>query len=334
VQGPDEQQESGVAHPLAPYRSPAQRDAQARSLTERAAGEVHLIGHSVQGRPLLACELKSSRADAPAVLVCANIHGVEFIAAEVALAVLESASRADSMFARLRERADIWVIPSLNPDGYARTWAAGGHGALHELRRNANGVDLNRNFPKPRSTRSVWFDFNGWRTGSDNPDNPFFRGVGPASEPETAALVALHQRIDFHASANLHSTMGTVIPPCLIDRQTYRIYGDLSRAFRGGQVRWRYRRMANQWFDRFTGEQEDFQHHLHGTWAVCIEHYPLWVNPWRLLRRGAIFWRFNPMDPQIWVDNDLPGLAAYFNAALDLARPHPRECPDSARPSR
>ena len=289
--------------------------------TQRAGGHVHTIGHSVEARPILAMELPSSRADAPSVLVCANIHGVEFIAAEVALGLLRRSARGDKQVEALREKAHIWVIPSLNPDAYARTWRDGGVGRLDQLRRNANGVDLNRNFPKPAQQKSVWFDLNGWRTGSDDPENAFYRGRAPASEPETQALVALHERVELHASANLHSTMGTLIPPCVTSSTDYREYGALCRTFRDAQPRWRYRRMSNRWLDRFTGEQEDFQHHLGGTWALCVEHYALWARPSRLWSKGPIFWRFNPEVPETWVDNDIPGLLAFFDAALKLERP-------------
>jgi murein peptide amidase A len=39
------------------------------------------------------------------------------------------------LLARARPQSDLWLLPNLNPDGYAR------HG-----RTNANGVDLNRDF--------------------------------------------------------------------------------------------------------------------------------------------------------------------------------------------
>ena len=217
-----------------------------------------------------------------------------------------------------RERAHVWVLPSLNPDGYARTWRQAGHGQLSELRTNARGVDLNRNFPRPQHSRSIWFNFGGWRTGSDDPKNPFFRGSGAFSEPETQAIRTLCENTAFIASANLHSTMGTIIPPCVHTQSDYRQYGELIRAFARGQKRWRYRRLANRFFDRFTGEQEDYQHHAHGTWAVCVEHYPIWKQSGRFSPGKPLFWRFNPRVPSEWVENDIPGIAAYFRAALTL----------------
>jgi len=308
---------------LDPYRSPEDLATATMELAIRAGGSVHEIGHSVQGRPIRAVEMRAPESKAPTVLVCANIHGIEFIAAEVALGILEQAAEAVSEVGKLRQKANIWVIPSLNPDAYAATWDAQGQGTLASFRKNANGVDLNRNYPKPAANRPIWMNFGGWRTGSEDPQNAFYRGSAPLSEPETRAIADLHGRIPIHASANLHSTMGTVIPPCVRSRADYKQYADLVNALRRGQPHRRYRRMANRWFDRFTGEQEDFQHHMHGTWAVCIEHYPLWVNPWRFRPWYPIFWRFNPRNPAPWIKNDIPGIAAFFEAALALD-PAPR----------
>ena len=192
---------------------------------------------------------------------------------------------------------------------------------LPELRKNAAGIDLNRNFPKPAKDRPVWITLDGWRTGSDDPKNAFYRGPAAFSEPETRAVETLSSTVQFHAGLNSHSTMGTVILPCLFNSKHSRAYGQLTRAFRSGQKRWRYRRLSARWLDTFTGEQEDWQHHQKDMWSVCIEHYALWACWTRFLRRDALFWRFNPVEPQVWVDNDLPGVAAYFRAAPTMPPP-------------
>ena len=130
------------------------------------------IGVSVQGRQI---ERYDSRPDNPTrhvVVVCA-IHGDE----RAAPALVDGFGRV--------ERPDdlhLTLIPRLNPDG----WEAGD-------RRNANGVDLNRNFP--------W----GWPARPDS-------GPEAASEPETRAIMTfleatrpdlaiwVHQPLDYVAA--------------------------------------------------------------------------------------------------------------------------------------
>ena len=65
---------------------------------------------------------------------------------------------------------DLWLVPSMNPDGQA-----------HQVRTNAHQVDLNRNFPQN------WAPLG-------QPGDSQYAGTGPASEPETAAVVALVER--------------------------------------------------------------------------------------------------------------------------------------------
>jgi protein MpaA len=64
----------------------------------------------------------------PRILVVGCIHGNEC----AALPVVRELARA-------RTREDLWLVPNLNPDGYARG-----------TRGNAHGVDLNRSFPSSR----------------------------------------------------------------------------------------------------------------------------------------------------------------------------------------
>jgi protein MpaA len=66
---------------------------------------------------------------------------------------------------------DLWLVPSMNPDGQA-----------HQVRTNAHQVDLNRNFPQ------------GWAP-LGQPGDSQYAGTGPASEPETKAIVDLVDQI-------------------------------------------------------------------------------------------------------------------------------------------
>jgi protein MpaA len=83
------------------------------------------IGHSAEGRPI---EVLHVGGPGARVLVVGCIHGNECAALPVVRAL-----------ARTHAREDLWLVPNLNPDGYARG-----------TRANAHGVDLNRAFPAGR----------------------------------------------------------------------------------------------------------------------------------------------------------------------------------------
>jgi len=124
-----------------------------------------VIGHSVEGRAIVAWELGAAHAARPGralrkILVVGCIHGNE-----CAGLAITSALRRRPVAAGVQ----LWIVPEMNPDGTA----AG-------TRQNARGVDLNRNFPYQ------------WQPISD----PVYdSGPSPVSEPETRAAMALVRRV-------------------------------------------------------------------------------------------------------------------------------------------
>ncbi len=307
-----------MAETLAPYPDPATRESELDDLAVRLDGEIVVYGTSREHRPLRALRL-AGPANAPRVLCSANIHGVEYIAGRIAFGLLHALVAGEPEAVRLRARAELWVIPCLNPDGYARTWTDDGRGRLAALRANAGGVDLNRNFPRPGGVGPSRLP----GAGSDRPGDATYRGPHPLSEPETAALDRLFAAQSFHASINLHAFMGTAIPARVTDPTAYATYTALCRALALAQPRVHYRRLAHRILDTFTGEQEDHQHHAHGCWAVCLETFPVLASYRQHLRAPSVFWRFNPHDPRPWIANDVPAIVAFLHAALDQARPDP-----------
>ena len=309
---------------LAPYPDPEGRERELSALAavvarRRPGVELVDYGHSVEGRPLRAVRIPANhgRSSAPRVLVCANTHGPEFIGNRVCVALLRGLDGDDSPAHALLEAAELWLAPCLNPDGYARTWARAGRGPLPTLRHNHRGVDLNRNWPLPEGERRLPLP----GAGSPTPGDATFRGEAPLSEPETAHLDALLTAQGFHASANLHSFMGTLFPARVRDRESFERYRGLCQAVRAAQPLARYRWLASRRLDTFTGEQEDHQHHHHRCWSVCFEVFPVRASYAQHLRAPSLFWRFNPHDPTAWVRNDTLGVAAYLRAALELPRP-------------
>lgn len=289
---------------LAPYLPLEAVRARAATLGERVR-----YGTSVEGRPLEAVVLPG---DGPRVVVTAGLHGPEWIGIAVALAVLEGGP--------LRG-ARLEVVPVVNPDGVARVEAAGGVGALATLRPNARGVDLNRNFPLPWGARPSRVPF----AGSTTAGGATYRGPHPLSEPETEALAAWLAADPPHAAVGLHSFMGTQIPARVWHPADWRGYGRLTRAFRRAQGGLGYPRLATPVFDVFTGELEDWLHHVLGSWAVCIECFSVAASVAQHLRAPSTFWRFNPVDPTAVVQRDAPATRALLAEALALPRPPRRD---------
>jgi protein MpaA len=85
-----------------------------------------VLGHSEQGRPIVAFEL-GDPASRVKELVVGCIHGNE----PAGIAVVQRLVNAVPP-----RGVDLWLVPVLNPDGVAA-----------DTRGNADGVDLNRNFP-------------------------------------------------------------------------------------------------------------------------------------------------------------------------------------------
>ncbi|WP_413738814.1 murein tripeptide amidase MpaA [Sodalis sp. RH21] len=138
-----------------------------RSQRGRLASLGQPYGHSVLGAPLLYFPAHAAGPDTG--LVIAGTHGDEtasVVALSCALRTLAPGG--------LRHH----VILAVNPDG-----------CQLGLRANANGVDLNRNFPAgnwlPEETVYRW------TSAATQRDVLLSTGAGPGSEPETAALCRL-----------------------------------------------------------------------------------------------------------------------------------------------
>lgn len=325
---------AGLAPPYGPYDEVVGATLDALRQSAARHGTVSLgtkvVGRSVQGRAIDAiwCRGLSPAADGPRprVIVVANLHGVEHVGVHVALGVLRAVveGRAES----LARACELVVVPSANPDGFATTVARGGVGRVAQLRCNANGVDLNRNFPRPHGVPASRLPF----TGSSKPGRATYRGPTSLSEPESAALAALIAEAPVAAVFSLHSFMGRLILPCTRSLVDHDGYGVITSAFRKAQTHTPYPTLANRRFDVFTGELEDFVHHELDAWAMCVETFPIRESLRQHLRAPSTFWRFNPRDVERWVNNDVPGILAAAAVALQLGPPSAHRHAGSARP--
>jgi protein MpaA len=126
------------------------------SPTTAAVGRAAVIGHrvlgkSVQGRKIVAWHL--GEPGKKKVVLISLMHGNEPAPRRILSNFLEGPPVHD---------LDLWVVPVYNPDGFA-----------HHTRKNAHGVDLNRNYP------FKWIPLNG----------NYESGPRPTSEPETRAMM-------------------------------------------------------------------------------------------------------------------------------------------------
>jgi hypothetical protein len=146
-------------------------------------------GASVRGRPLLVKDVPpASTAPDFRVFLMGGIHGDEYSSVSILFKWLDlySAENLEGEF--------LWrVAPLVNPDGLLDGGKA--------TRQNANGVDLNRNFPSRDWNDSA---VSYWRksTGS-NPRR--YPGDGAASEPEVQWLVQQIAEFQPHVIVSVHA---------------------------------------------------------------------------------------------------------------------------------
>lgn len=152
-----------------------------------------VIGTSAGGRPIVAHH--RGTAGGKVVLVVGVIHGDE----NAGLAIVD---QLDTM--ALPPGLDLWLLPAMNPDGVA-----------DDVRGNANGVDLNRNFPHD------------W-TPIAQPGDWQYSGSGPGSEPETQAYMAFTERIRPVLTLWYHQDLNRVSPSSGPDGPLRQRYAELT----------------------------------------------------------------------------------------------------------
>lgn len=147
---------------------------------------LYSIGTSVDGRELWAIEISDNpgvhELGEPEFKYVANMHGNEVTGRETLLYLMQYLCELYSVDETVRELVDstrIHLLPTMNPDGYARAVEGDRNGLTG--RTNFNGFDLNRNFP-----------------------DRFGRGRTPI-QPETQAVMNWIESYPFVLSANLHN---------------------------------------------------------------------------------------------------------------------------------
>jgi hypothetical protein len=146
----------------------------AASGSTRAATPVNqrrVIGYSVQHRPIVAYQLGNPRAKTTAVLL-GQMHGDEHAGVVLARSLVRGRVSVEGI--------DLWVVPTMNPDGN-----------VANTRQNAHHVDLNRNW------RDIWRPLTG----------VYYSGPHPLSEPETRAMRDFLLAVKPHYLVSLHQPL-------------------------------------------------------------------------------------------------------------------------------
>lgn len=149
------------------------------------------IGKTIENRDIFAMHintdsqaLASSQSTKPGVIFMGQHHAREHVSREMPLMLLSYLlkNRQEPAVKQLLENRDIWIIPSVNPDGAEYDISTGSYKAWRKNRRDNGGrsfgVDLNRNYGY------------GWGTGGSSRDtsSDVYMGTAPFSEPETQTI--------------------------------------------------------------------------------------------------------------------------------------------------
>ncbi|ARQ68216.1 M14 family metallopeptidase [Streptomyces marincola] len=186
-----------------------------RQYPDLVAAEV--IGRSHQGRDIVAVKVSANAAadeDEPEVLLTHNQHAREHLTVEMALYTLEeltSGYGTDPEITSLLNEREVWIVPSVNPDGKVYDQESGTFRMWRKNRQpnagsSAIGTDLNRNWDYR------WGCCGG---SSGSPGSDTYRGPSPESGTETGVVAdfvrgrvvggeqQITAHIDFHTYGEL-----------------------------------------------------------------------------------------------------------------------------------
>ena len=171
----------GTDNPMAEYHTYEELTAELKSIASAHPTLCRLdsIGASIEGRGLWFMKISDNvdlEEDEPEFKYISTMHGDEPVGTELCLYLIEYLMdnyESDTLATFLVDETEIWIMPLMNPDG----------NAAHE-RYNANGVDLNRNFP-------------------DFVDDPVNDTTG--REPETQLIMLWEEPQTSILSANFHT---------------------------------------------------------------------------------------------------------------------------------
>ena len=256
-------------------------------------------GSTVQGRQILFVKISDNvtqKEVEPQFMFSSSMHGDETAGYVLMLRLIDTLLTSygtDARLTNLINNDEIWINPLANPDGTYH----GGNGTVYgAIRYNANGVDLNRNFPDPAE--------------GPHPD-------GHAWQPETIAMKTLAENNDFILSANFHGgtevvnypwdTWARLHPDDIWFQFISHLYADTAQAnspagymdgFNDGITN------GYAWY-RVTGGRQDFFTYFHHGREVTIE-----LSNTKLLNASLLpaYWYYNKESFLDYMENTYYGI--------------------------
>lgn len=277
------------------FKDPAMVEGLLRGYAERfpKLARVHELGRTHEDRPVLALKISDnvdSDEDEAAVLINGAHHGSELLSVEYALDVVQQLLE-DPGSKRWVDGLEIWCVPLVNPDGnYSYMHRSRANGRKNgrdndgDGRRDSwDGVDLNRNYPFQWGALGELGSRSLHASGN-------FRGTGPASEPETQAMMRLADERRFVAAISFHTLATAILSPYTIDgmvnpdKDEAWGFAEKLAAAAPAQPNGRPYKVRRQLYP-VDGTDQDWHRHAHGTLAYIVEgsHH----NPREPALRGA-----------------------------------------------
>jgi len=272
--------ENSAAPWLDPYTDPGEME---QFLFDLAAQHpdlleiVPLTAPLPDGQTVYAARITHGDGPKPVFLLDAQHHAREVMTPEIALdavEVLVTRYGTDAQVTRWVDGIEIWIVPSVNPDGAAFVFNQNYNWRKNRYRCSPGyGVDLNRNYP---------FSWDACHGSSGVCADPYqgetYRGASAGSEPETKGMIALMHAVKPVFYLTYHSFGQYILWPYGCDYSaeddTYREIGealnDILEDDNG--VTGRYR-IGTSFDVLYTtdGTSDDEPYARLGTFAYCIE---------------------------------------------------------------
>ncbi|MFG1886797.1 M14 family zinc carboxypeptidase [Micromonospora sp. NPDC049051] len=246
------------------------------------------IGSSYEGRDLMAVKISDNVAtdeNEPEILFNSQQHAREHLTVEMAIYLLNlftDSYGTDSRVTNIVNTREIWIVPTVNPDGSEYDIATGSYRSWRKNRQPNSGssyvgTDLNRNW-------SYQWGCCGGSSGSTSSDT--YRGPSAFSAPETAALrnfvnsrvvggtQQIKANIDFHTYSELvlwpfgYTYNNTTTGMSADQYNTFATLGQQMANTNG------YTPQQSSDLYITDGDSIDWMWGQHGIWAYTFEMYP------------------------------------------------------------